>query len=116
VRQIAVHCVWDISGREELVGTAALVERLEARITAEQKQLFKEAAAARGISLTDFVVNSAHEAAIQTLEAKRTLHLGREEQRVFVEALLNPEPPSRQLRTAVRRQGYAKKRTRSPKR
>ena len=51
------------------MGTTALVGRLEARITAEQKRLFKEAAAVRGVSLTDFVVNCVHEAAVRTLEA-----------------------------------------------
>jgi uncharacterized protein (DUF1778 family) len=91
--------------QEEAVGARA--ERLEARITAEQKELFKEAAAARGVSLTDFVVNSVHEAAVRTLQARQTIELGREDQRVFVEALLQPSAPNKALRDAVRRQGYS---------
>ena len=41
-------------------------ERLEARISPEQKPLFKEAATLRGVTLTDFVVSSVHEAAVRT--------------------------------------------------
>jgi len=48
-------------------------ERLEARITPTQKSLFKRAATLRGVTLTDFVVSAAHEAAIKTLEATHVI-------------------------------------------
>ena len=48
-------------------------ERLEARVTLEQKELFKEAATLQGVTLTDFVVSSVHQAAIRALEARRVL-------------------------------------------
>ena len=67
----------------------------------------------RGVSLTDFVVSSVHEAAVRALAARHALELGRRDQRVFVEALLRAEPPNAQLRRAVQRQGYAKKPARS---
>lgn len=98
------------------MATPALSERLEARITAEQKELFKEAAAARGVTLTDFVVDSVHEAAVRTLQTRHLIQLRREDQRLFVETLLNPEPPSAALRNAVRRQGYGKGTRRKPRR
>jgi uncharacterized protein (DUF1778 family) len=43
-------------------------QRLEARISIEQKRLFKEAAALCGVTLTDFVVSSAHEAAVVSVK------------------------------------------------
>jgi hypothetical protein len=48
----------------------AIRERLEARISREQKQLLHEAAQLRGQSLTAFVVSSAQEAARRTLEER----------------------------------------------
>ena len=79
-------------------GNAA--ERLEARITSEQKRLFKQAASVRGVTLTDFVVSSVHEAAIRTLEARHTIALGRRDQQAFVEALLHPPIPNPELQRA----------------
>ena len=43
---------------------AARGERLEARISAEQKGLLQRAADLQGRTLTDFVVQSAHDAAV----------------------------------------------------
>jgi uncharacterized protein (DUF1778 family) len=96
-----------------MTSSTVAAERLEARITVEQKKIFREAAAVTGVSLTDFVVNSVHEAAVRTLEARRVLDLGRRDQKVFVEALLEAEPPNAQLRRAVQRQGYAQRPARS---
>ena len=45
----------------------ALAERLDARITREEKELLQEAADAKGLSLTAFVTSSAHEAAINRI-------------------------------------------------
>ena len=78
-------------------------ERLEARITPDQKDLFKRAASLRGVTLTDFVVSSVHEAAVRTLEAVHVIEFGRHDQRAFVDALLNPEPPNQRLLRAARR-------------
>lgn len=75
-------------------------ERLEARISTEQKRLFKEAAALRGVTLTDFVVSSVHEAALRTLEARRVIELSQTDQQTFVKALLEPPQPNAALRRA----------------
>jgi uncharacterized protein (DUF1778 family) len=90
------------------MATAQLRERLEARITTDEKDLLKEAATLRGISLTDFVVGSAHEAAIRTLQERHIIEIGRRDQRTFVEAVLNPEPPHRRLRAAAARHGLSR--------
>lgn len=75
-------------------------ERLEARVTPEQKQLFREAATLQGVTLTNFVVSSVHRAAIRTLEARDVLELTRNDQKVFVRALLQLPSPNKRLRAA----------------
>jgi uncharacterized protein (DUF1778 family) len=86
---------------------AETTERLEARITPDQKDLFKRAASLRGVTLTDFVVSSVHEAAVKTLEAVHVIEFGRRDQQAFVDALLNPEPPNERLIAAAKRHGAA---------
>ena len=66
-------------------------ERIATRVTPEHKSLFTQAAAMRGLSLTDFMVNAAYDAAIQTLKDSETiLELGPEDTKFFVEQLLQP--------------------------
>lgn len=66
-------------------------ERIATRVTREHKLLFTQAAAMRGLSLTDFMVNAAYEAAIQTLkDSEMILELGPEDTKFFVEQLLQP--------------------------
>jgi uncharacterized protein (DUF1778 family) len=85
------------------MATTPVTERLEARVTADQKDLFRQAAELRGITLTDFVVNSAYEAALKTIEAERVIEMSQRDQHVFVEALLHPKAPNRRLKAAARR-------------
>jgi uncharacterized protein (DUF1778 family) len=79
------------------------VERLEARLSPADKALFQEAATLQGRSLTDFVVNSALEAAKRTVRQNEFVDLTRRDRIAFVEALLNPPPPSDRLRRAMHR-------------
>lgn len=78
-------------------------ERLEARISPEQKILFQRAANFLGRSLTDFAVNTLQEAAIHIIKEHEILHLAFEDQEVFIHALLYPAKPSSRLSKAVRR-------------
>ncbi len=78
-------------------------ERLEARISIEQKQLFQRAADIQGRTLTDFVVSSAQDAAKQAIQGHEMMILSDRDRKVFVEALLNPPSPSTKLRAAARR-------------
>ena len=78
-------------------------ERLEARISRDQKALFRRAAELQGRSLTDFVIASAQDAAVRTIEEMQTIRLNAEESRVFVEALLNPREPNARLKAAADR-------------
>ena len=78
-------------------------ERLEARVTAEQKSLIEHAAALEGRSVTDFVLASVQEAARRTIEAHERLELSVRDQKAFVDALLNPQPVNERLKETVRR-------------
>ena len=78
-------------------------ERLEARISRRQKDLFQRAAELQGRTLTDFVVSSAHEAAVRAIEGMQTIRLNAEDSRTFADALLNPRTPPARLRAAARR-------------
>ena len=78
-------------------------ERLEYRISQENKELFQRAADIQGRTLTDFVVSSLVGAANQIIQENEIMVLSRKDQEVFVEALLNPPAPSEKLRVAAQR-------------
>jgi uncharacterized protein (DUF1778 family) len=78
-------------------------ERFEARISSEQKALFKRAAELQGRTLTDFVIASAHDAAVRTIEEMEIIRLSAADSRAFAEALFNPRQPSAELRAAAQR-------------
>src|SRR4051812_10537522 len=69
-------------------------ERLEARITPEQKRILEKAASLRGTSLTDFVITSAQDAATETIKEFEVLSIRGQAREVFVAALLNPPAPN----------------------
>lgn len=78
-------------------------ERLEARVTAEQKMLIEQAAALQGRSVTDFVLTSVQDAARRAIEEHRRFDLSVRDSQAFVEALINPQPVNDRLRDTVRR-------------
>ncbi len=77
-------------------------ERLEARITADQKALIQRAAELEGRSVTDYVISSVQDAAKRTVEAHDVMVLSAAESRAFVDALLHPPPINERLRESVR--------------
>ena len=78
-------------------------ERLEARISSDQKDLFVRAAELQGRTLTDFVIASVHEAAVRTIDDMQAIRLNEQESRAFVEAICNPREPTPKLKAAARR-------------
>ena len=78
-------------------------ERLEARISKVQKELFTRAAELQGRSLTDFLIASAQDAALETVRAHDALRLSERDRQAFVSALLTPPTPSKALRRAAKR-------------
>jgi len=79
------------------------IERLEARISREQKKLFQRAADLQGRSLSDFIVGSAQEAAVRTVQEMEIVRLSLRDGQIFAQALLNPAAPNAALRRAFRR-------------
>ncbi len=66
--------------------------RLEARISPEALAIVRRAAELQGRSVSDFVVAAAQEAAHRTIEETHLIRLSAEDQRRFVDLLLNPSP------------------------
>ena len=64
--------------------------RIEARIAPEALAVVKRAAELQGRSLSDFVIAAAQEAAHRTIEETSLIRLSAEEQRRFVDLLLDP--------------------------
>ena len=76
--------------------------RLEARVSAAQKNLLQQAATLSGRTLSEFVVASAQDAARRVLAEHESIRLSREEQLAFVQALLKPPEPNARLKRAAK--------------
>ena len=81
----------------------ARAQRLEARVTAEQKSLIERAAALQGRTVTDFVLTTVQDAARRAIQEHSQLALSVRDSEVFVDSLLNPTPVNARLRDTVRR-------------
>lgn len=78
-------------------------ERLEARVSAEQKALLLRAAALQGRTLSDFLVSSAQHAAEQAILTHDVMALTGQASLVFAETVLDPPTPNERLRAAFAR-------------
>lgn len=78
-------------------------ERLEARISYENKSVLKYAADLVGRSLTDFVINSAYEAATRIIREHEQIKLTMKDRDVFIQALENTSAPSSALVAAAKK-------------
>lgn len=77
--------------------------RLEARVSAEEKELFLHAAALQGRSLTEFLVSCAHDVAQKTVQHYEIMELSARDRKAFVSALLKPPVPRKRLKKAAKR-------------
>ena len=84
-------------------GPALRNERLDARVTREEKEAIETAANLRGISYSDFVRTALREAALNTIRDYEQLSLSHRSREVFVEALLNPPKPTAKAIAAAKR-------------
>jgi len=92
------------SARSIFFGCAERAERLETRVTAEQKNLIERGRLrSRGKSMTDFVLTSLQDAAQCTIDEHSQLAFSVRDSDAFVDALLNPQPVNDRLRDTVRR-------------
>lgn len=78
-------------------------ERLEARLTPEQKRRIEQAARIQGTSISDFVILSAEDAALRTIRDHEVLTLNQQAREIFARALLNAPAPSRRLAIGAKR-------------
>jgi uncharacterized protein (DUF1778 family) len=76
-------------------------KRIEARIAPAALDMVKRAAALRGNSVSDFVVDAAREKAERDLEENRVIRLAAAEQERFVAMLLAPPKPNAVLERAA---------------
>lgn len=80
-------------------------ERLDARVTPEEKQLIETAANLRGISVTDLLRTTVRDAAARIIRENEVLALAEHSRKVFVEALMNPPKPNKKAVAAAKRFG-----------
>jgi uncharacterized protein (DUF1778 family) len=78
-------------------------QRLEARVTLGQKELIERAAQVQGRTVTDFMITSLQDAARKALEETTIWKLSQDQQKIFVQALMDPPSPNRKLGAAYRR-------------
>ena len=81
---------------------AARTQRMEARLLPDQKTRIERAASIKGLSISDFIVQNADEAAIRTIQEHETWVLNREDSEIFVNAILNPPEPGPVLTAAAK--------------
>ena len=78
-------------------------ERLEARLSREQKTLLQYAADLVGRSLTDFVLTVSQEAASKVIRDHKIIALTVKESEHFVNQLQNNHAPNTALKKAIKR-------------
>lgn len=83
--------------------TSSKRERLEARVTPEQKALLQRAAALEGRTVTDFMISSLQDAAQASIRRHEQIVLTTRDSARFVEALMSPAAPNERLRDAAQR-------------
>ena len=72
-------------------------ERFNARLSEEQKALLQRAADFQGMSLSDFVLRSAHDEALRIIEAHEIMRLSKRDSEAFMQALKSPPAGSRHV-------------------
>jgi uncharacterized protein (DUF1778 family) len=79
----------------------ARTKRIEARIAPAALDLVKRAANLKGSSVSDFVVDAAHEKAVRDLQEDSVVRLRAKEQERFIALLLDPPKPNAAMKRAA---------------
>lgn len=85
----------------EIPTGADKTSRLEVGVTKQEISLLQRAAALAGQSLSEFIINSARDAAIRTISDFEMNQLTIRERNVFVSTILNPPAPGGRLKQAA---------------
>ncbi|SFT48274.1 Uncharacterized conserved protein, DUF1778 family [Kosakonia arachidis] len=78
-------------------------QRIDLRLTDEDKKMIEEAAAMTNQTVTQFLVNSASERAAEVIEQHRRLILSEESWNRVMDAIENPPAPNNKLKRAAKR-------------
>ncbi|PKL75025.1 MAG: DUF1778 domain-containing protein [Candidatus Melainabacteria bacterium HGW-Melainabacteria-1] len=78
-------------------------ERFETRLTLELKQKLELAAMLENCNLSEFVSRAIKQVTEQTIRQHQETRLNMEDSLRFVEAVLNPPPPSKALKAGYKR-------------
>ncbi len=79
------------------------MDRVEARLTEEQKEVIQYAAGLLGLSMSDFLITSAQRAAESVIREHNVITLAAQDSIAFAQAVLNPREPNEALRDAFAR-------------
>jgi uncharacterized protein (DUF1778 family) len=88
-------------GKQNQATVTPRTQRLEARISADLKDLYTTAASLQGQTLTEFVVSTVSEAARRIVREHEVLALSKRDQQAFAAALLAPPLPAPKLSAAA---------------
>jgi len=83
--------------------TATKTERLEARVPASLKKVIQRAADLKGLTLTDYVIDSLGRSAQETLLEQEQMRLQTEESIRVAKLLMNPPKPNQALKQAFKK-------------
>lgn len=78
-------------------------DRIDARLPTESKRIIEQAAGLIGVTVSDFVITHAYQAAQAVIQDRERWVFDRAQSQAFVESLLNPPEPSEGLKQAVAR-------------
>jgi uncharacterized protein (DUF1778 family) len=78
-------------------------ERLDARVTKDEKRVIEMAADLRGLTVTDLMRTVLTDAATRIIRESEVLILSERSRAAFVDALMNPPKPSARMLAAAKR-------------
>ena len=78
-------------------------DRIDVRLPTATKQVIEHASIITGVTLSDFVISRAYEAAAAIVRDHDAWTLNRRDSKAFVASLLDPPEPNEALRAAARR-------------
>lgn len=78
-------------------------QRIDLRLTEDDKHMIEEAAAMTNQSISQFMVSTASERAAEVIDQHRRLLLNEESWNLVIDAITNPPTPSDRLKRAVNR-------------
>lgn len=78
-------------------------DRIDARLPTESKRVIEHAAGLIGVTVSDFVITQAYQAAQAVIRDRERWVFGRAQSQAFADALITPPEPNDALKQAVAR-------------